>query len=53
MTNPVPIVVYNSTNIDPLTADYLDIYSFEVSETDNDQVRKLFLANTTTTIYTC
>lgn len=45
--------IFNSTNIDPLTEDYLDIFSFDVAETDNSEVRKLFVSNYTTTVYTC
>jgi hypothetical protein len=48
---PVPLNVLNSTNIDPVTTDYLDIFSFTLAETDNVDVRKLFVANYTKTIY--
>ena len=50
ITNPVPLTVYNSYT---LTGDYIDIFSFDVAETDNSEVRKLFVTNYTTTVYTC
>ena len=50
ITDPVPLTVYNSYT---LTGDYIDIFSFDVAETDNSEVRKLFVTNYTTTVYTC
>ena len=35
VANPVPLNIFNRNNIDPLTEDYLDIFSFDVIETDN------------------